>query len=1344
MKYIIEENLKKLKLLLEHYKKPLYNHQNSATEDAEKLWNSSLFFANILIASDYSGPDISDKELKDFTAGYEVQNKEKIDLEGLFSKFWLRNVFGNIHIPSIIRRTARDYDDKKDKLNELLFIRHLKKQLGIEETSSKELKKQINSYESNQKLKLDSEWLFNSHYLKEKKDGSNFEVSSVDYYTKLLDNWAIFKFINEVLKYKQKKYDASICVKKDCFDKIYKQHKALFPKTPILEYLYENKVLLETSEGFIIPIRSGNPNYIFDLASPIKAIIWQKLIDDNTFEDDNQRILKFLSYSKYDEHRHDIVSHLSMEAKTRFKEAALATVLNEPDLHPIEKEFNKVFLEDEITSRNYWNNSIKIEGDDLKSTDDLYDLYDQMLKVSDNYNGNLFFIQGSRTDLSYLINELLVLDNEHPQKNDSDNFTYPHYPITKQFLLQGLSKPYLLWKTAYFLKTRGLTRLPFFLIEENFATLTFRLLDSATIEVLPDETVSQVRTKILKIAIQLVFDEITSSHNYDKERFAEIVFQLFKEINRDKFQLARNSRTIEIYEQTIADKKEREHVLLSTIENYSQSVNSFPKKASLSIISQHLTLLLERVHSYLPTRELSNGSWHLPLHKLDYLTWLSKVTINCQLKNEKLETNIDQSIAEDFLKTYLSAIEKVSIAKTEYPNLELKDTVPSWYLDNEQLDNIDWIFPFILLKRSNTFSKFLNPSIDFNSDEDIYDDFNQYSAKRLRSHLFIFLSVLKSINNRSSNLFRLQKESNKIKNNLEASILNILKKNDIQHKKNKIDILDEFFERSFGSSNKGELIPQIANSINWFSDKEEIINVITKTSDLTRLLIIVDWITAEGLKKELIKRIKKSKITEFIKSKRWNPEMELIITKLTYHPKLVKQTKEALDYWKKNVTTHGKKDLKKVTYLVELMLAYNDKNEADLDTIEVPEHTSYKVNKDFEVDNYKQFFRGLIRFNTNPESAYQIFDNLHHQFPEHSNIALNRFAAKVNWASKTKTKVLFEEALDEWKQMEPSLPETYLENIKDSVWTNKLTVYYHLNNKIEFDKLYLSIPFLYQMKEDMVELKIGILLKNHLRQDAKKVLFNAINYHKDSAGRIPKFIRRLKNKLADEIDIKFLQNNFNEIFASQPKTLIQIFPDRLNAENKLGSFITKEMALASSKMLDKINSVRDVGLEDKYNDLVQLALEARVAQWGWQVKDQTRGGFSANKKKYNPGERDIIVCDSNSDALIVCEAFIWRDRRTAESHIKKIFNYHHKRKNFIILIYDKRKYENFDSSWKRYKEEVLPDISYPVGFDLNKTKWKELTKKFKYNSTGIKVGSSKHGKNTRIFHIMINLNYKVK
>jgi len=199
----------------------------------------------------------------------------------------------------------------------------------------------------------------------------------------------------------------------------------------------------------------------------------------------------------------------------------------------------------------------------------------------------------------------------------------------------------------------------------------------------------------------------------------------------------------------------------------------------------------------------------------------------------------------------------------------------------------------------------------------------------------------------------------------------------------------------------------------------------------------------------------------------------------------------------------------------------------------------------------------------------------------------------------------------------------------------------------------------------------------------------------------------------------------------------------LNGENNLGSFITREVALASSKMLNKINAVRDVGLEDKYNDIVQLALDARMTQWGWIVKDQARGGFSANTKKYNPGERDLVICDSNDEALVICEAFIWKDARTAQSHISKIFNYYHKRESFIILIYDKRTQKNFDINWRNYRKELLPILTYPSGFDLKKSKWKELTKRFGYNTSAIKVGSSQHGKGTKIFHVMVNLKYEV-
>ena len=1342
MKYKVEEKLKKLKLLLTHYKKQPFNHVNEKTEDADKLWNASLFFANLLLVSNYSGSKISENELRKFTKDYENQNSIEIHTQDLFAKFWLRKVFGKIYVPYLIMKTAKDYEKYSSNLDELLFIRYLNSTLKIDSITSNDLDAQIRNYEVTKKVSLDIDWLSSSNYLKKLEKNDVLKVSSVDYYHILLDNWDTFKYLNSLLNYKETKYKRSVLIDKKTFNKIHSSHKNLFPKIPDLQFFILNNTISKTNASYKISFYSGDPTFISDLGSSIKAIIWQKILDNPSFTNDTERLFLFLSYSEIDGFRNDIIPYLSNEAKKKFKETAMNVVLNESDLDNIEQEFDKVFLEDNLSVRSYRSDEIKYNNDDLKPTEDSYELYDQMLKVSDNYDGNLFYSQRSRVDISYLVNQLLILDIEFSQIIPLDTFTYSHYPITKRLLIEGLSKPYLLWEVAFFLKRNEIIRLPFLLIEESLASLSFRLLDNIEVEILPSETLSQVRTKTLKIAIELILDEFSSTHGHNKNKLVRIIFQLFREINRDKFQIRNNSRTIQLYEQDVLDKANREKYLLSTIESYVIEVNHFPKKANTSIISEYLKPLLESLDQHSPFKELSNGSWQLPLFELDYLSWLSKVAINCKLKKENIDIDIEREISNKFLTTYLTAIERGSIEEKELSSMEVIDSVPNWYMFNESLDKVKWFYPSILLHRNSKLLNFLKPSINFDPIQNSYEGFNRYSALRLRSHLFILLSTLESINDKDGKLLRLQKETQTIKKKLETTVVTILENNAVQHKINKIDILNEQFERGFGKSNKEELIPQIAKSINWFKDKTAILNVLIKTSDLLRLLIIIDWITAEGLRKELLKRIKKTKIKKFLKSKNWISELELTITKLTSHPKLIKQTKDALEYWKTNVTTNGKKDLDKVTYLVELIIAYNTKDEQSLNSLKTPTHISYRVQNEFDLNSYKQFFKGLIRFETDPESASRIFDNLHHQFPKHSSIALNRFAAKINWASKNIDKNLFEEALIEWEEMITELSDLHLETIKDSIWVNKLTAYYHLDDKDRFDQLYLSIPFPYQMKEDMVELKIEILLKNQLREEAKKVLYLATEYHRDSSGKQPKFIRGLKIKLDDEIDIKFLQNNYNDIFAKQAKTLIQIFPERLNAENKIGKFIAREIALASSNMLDKINSIRDIHLEDKYNDIIQLILESRISQWGWQVKDQSRGGFSGNKTSVNPGERDLIICDSNGDELIVCEAFIWKSFSIAESHINKTFNYTHKRKDFVLLIYDKRLYENFDKNWNNYKNDTLPKISYTPGYELKESKWKELTKAFGYKASGIKVGMSYHGKNTKIYHILVNLNYK--
>ena len=40
-------------------------------------------------------------------------------------------------------------------------------------------------------------------------------------------------------------------------------------------------------------------------------------------------------------------------------------------------------------------------------------------------------------------------------------------------------------------------------------------------------------------------------------------------------------------------------------------------------------------------------------------------------------------------------------------------------------------------------------------------------------------------------------------------------------------------------------------------------------------------------------------------------------------------------------------------------------------------------------------------------------------------------------------------------------------------------------------------------------------------------------------------------------------------------------------------------------------------------------------------------------------------------------------------------------------------------------------------------KLKDVTKEFEYESTGIKIGKALHGKETYIYHVFVNIDYKI-
>lgn len=922
-----------------------------------------------------------------------------------------------------------------------------------------------------------------------------------------------------------------------------------------------------------------------------------------------------------------------------------------------------------------------------------------------------------------------------------------HYPLVKSLLKNSLSKPYLLWETCHFLVQDKPTIIPYFLEVPEFASLAFNLIDRVKIESSIGEIDRSIKLKLIEDSIKLSLNSILANQKHINQEIALLIFQCYKEINKDKYQSLSNIRREENAYEIREYQKKKERLLISIIEDC--CVNGFDTYSSSSefLLPKIIPELIEIFKNYKEPILYLNGTIQFPILALDGLSWLSKCIIYSKYEKQIQDIeDIREMLSDCFKEIYLNKIEQNSVQKKDYPSNTIIQGLPSWAERNERLNLIDWIYPITLLNDTEKLKELLSPRIKLKKAEDEYDEENRFNASKIRTHLFVLLTVLKRITTNKAEYFLIYDKLKDVKISIEQNILDLLKQYAVAGKTSKIDILSSSFEQKmFRASKEEELLPQVAQAINWFDDKSKVITVLIDTSDLLRLLIILDWITSEGIKKEIIERIKKAKLIDFFKSQNWIPEIELTLSKLSHYKELIEQTEEALDYWEKNIASKRNEiKYEQSSFVVRLMLAYNQKDINQISKLEEPGQNAFEV-RGFKPYHYKQFFIGLIHFEDKSKEAYEIFDKLYNQFKEISSVCINRFAAKINWATKnddiTIKNRLLKESLEEWENARKSLAAQSIESIIDKVWVNKLTVYYHLKNINEFEQLFINLPDPYQMMEEVSKMRTELFLEQTKQQEAIYYLNKVKEYHKFSDGSNPDFISELSSLVDDKSNIEILKVSYNEIFSKKPQTLIKIFPEKLNGQIDIGKFITKEFAIAINKALDKILTIDEIKNEDKYNDLVQVSLESRFSVFGWIVKDQTRGAFSG--KGINPGERDIVIQNSNSEAILVCEAFIYRDIKTTQSHLKKLFNYHHQKENLIILIYDLGLPSNFENKWGKYLKETLAKLSYPKDFEIDPSKTKDLTDYFNYKASAIKIGVTHHGKNTTIHHLMINLKYKV-
>ncbi|MFS2187162.1 hypothetical protein ACCC92_10845, partial [Mucilaginibacter sp. Mucisp84] len=557
----------------------------------------------------------------------------------------------------------------------------------------------------------------------------------------------------------------------------------------------------------------------------------------------------------------------------------------------------------------------------------------------------------------------------------------------------------------------------------------------------------------------------------------------------------------------------------------------------------------------------------------------------------------------------------------------------------------------------------------------------------------------------------------------------------------RFDIFEFTREESlFGDGNEA-LLPQLARAINWFKQKSEIIQAIRNSGDLRKLLTISEWITAQGLRQQLIGQAGEADIWEVMGKQSWIPEIQSLLLKVSQYPELMSKIEESLIYYEVHVTEARKDDeYKAVAYRIRLLIAYFKSDEAQLDREPLPARSAPVYHRDLTDADYKEFYRGLIRIKTQPESAYEIFNRLFIRHPQYPSLAVNRFLAATTLASVTNGSKQYAEALEEWRVAARKIEATVLESLEPEISILLLEVYLKLNYQAEMETHFHELDLPYQMLPDILNAWIESLIQSGRRAEAYHWLEIAKDYHQYGDYGDIQFIRDLEDKIKGTENIDELIIHYRRIFDSAPEKLIRILPERLNGKTEIGEFITQEFVYAGDKMLEKIKAIDVIRDENKYNDLMEALLESRILGYGWSIGGQKRGAFSgANGPQ--PGERDLPVITADGKLIVTGEALIYRATNNVVPHLSKVFNYYHQREIMLLIMYDTgEKGNDFLANWKSYQEDVLPQCNYPAGHEPS-GKFQDVSGAYKVQNSAIKVGKTQLNSGGVIYHLFININY---
>ncbi|MCU7550427.1 hypothetical protein OCK74_15000 [Chitinophagaceae bacterium LB-8] len=1333
-----DEASKLSKVIKIYRRKEHFNPFDHSKEvSAENDWGASFFYASIqlhTILQPYH--TITKEKVYEIYTTFQRETGLKVDVDGLFKRNWLRIVNQKLNISGVIRYSVFDIDKVANLKGEFGFLSELMVAHVDGKISVAAFEQAIVAFNKTHTIVLDVAVMKKNNWIQEKDEV--ITIQNLDYYRPLVEYANDFLFIKKLRDCLADETQNRLVISIHQLTNLHTSHTALFPATPSVKDLIEKKVLTSNGHNYILNFRCQDSPFSGMILDKAGAKLWNSLLAEEQFSNDLERIRYWHDRMVHHHHWCSIRTYFNLDAKKRFLDAALQVVLTEEDLTSGEEEYLKIKLDQahRVSTISYVLSEHKNEPE-FPTDSDLFDLYEGIEAIDNRWQHQLMWPQDAREDIFYYINQIV--------RNDEENSCERILCL----LEAGSAKPYALWKTCWNLYYWEPHIIPNLLYRSKTAALGFTLLWKLKKgeNVLADKPI--VFEEIATSCFGLLCRFLATNAGLDNQEKAKVIFQCLYISFHDKMKV----------------------ISPDAQKNMRHKINATQLGNSLCDVFEHAVLpgrvitingpiedlwypvvlkeLYKQVADYKPFDYFRNNSLAIPHVELDFLLWIMKLAKN--LSDKKMSRELQSIIIQKFVSFYLDSINTGKKAVWDYFKKTTSENVPIWH--NQQSNNglLDWKSIFIAMEQDNILDEFLSPTnLQMEVAQNKYEEYNRFVANKIRTHLSILLNGYHTIFKDQIILSAQGYPITPTLTKLENKVTSLVIKYCINKPENKqIDIFDSLFERTFWSTEKEELLPQIGNALNRFSkdNKNRILKELVSSDQIVRCFKLLEFVVSESDKAILLSILNNQDIQNFFSETYTRTDAEYVLQQLAENKVFAEKAKQALTIWEKVKikNSHALNDQHEINcFRIKLLLAYHDQDEEKVDQIPDPKLRSHYQATEFSASRSRTFYKALVYLTKNraPE-AYSIFDTqLKTEGRDKVSLALNRFAAKIRWADNTSNvddkKRLYREAIDEWKQYENTLlQQNELDFVKEMIWLNKLYVYSALTDYQAFDELFNKLEKPLQLSKDFLELSVMSLIKRKMQVQAESILSEAEEYHRLSNGNAPEFILRLKTHADNDDIIKVLREQYLRIFSRSAESLIKILPHKFTKDFGLPEFILSELVSVAEDVLTYVNSVSSIKKEDKYSDLLVLALSNRFKNYTWHVGN-ARGGFPESGK-LNPGEIDFAIFGPG-ERITICEALILKGKNVAnvEKHNFKVFNYDATRKFFFIIIYYLGDENKFKENWNGYKTDLASVIEFPSGFELDGMV-EDLSSTFGNDS--IKTGKSLHGATTTLFHIFININY---